>query len=332
MWKIPLMWVLLACLFGLHIVGLGATIAAIMASWWAQRRSGDRQAPSFAVLGTALLPGAAFAGVYLLGPQPPSVGWNYEGPLGQVYSMLTFTWGSLTDTGRVLLALWIAGVLTATAWTAWRHRGPIYALVPAVSLASLGVVLPVDMGSMWPGGPRLLPFVLMLCIASIRFPERARSRAAATSFALLAALSFATTKRVMEVDREYRTFVDVIAKIEPGSRVLPIVGDVTAGSRMTWPYLPLVAVVAIERGGRTPYTFASPYIFTNASPLRYREEPGPEMRALFDPASKPAAFENLAGRYDYVVGWDLPPRLRPAVDAAFRELAREGRTTLFGAR
>jgi hypothetical protein len=331
-WKVPLMWALLALLFGFHIIGLCAAVGAVAASWLWQAYSRDPTAPSFGRVCLVLWPAAAFLGAYLLGPRPPSVGWTYEGALDQVYSLFTFTWGSLTESGRLLLVAWIVGVIGATVWTGWRRQLPMRAAVAALALAAVGVIVPVYMGAILPAGPRMFPFALMLCIASIRWSARASRLAAVGSALLLAALSLATTVRVLEIDRDYRAFMRTVAGIAPGSRVLPIIGDVTAGSAMTWPYAPFMALAPIERGGLIPYAFASPYIFTNATPLRYAQEPGPEMRALFDPGSKPAAFSSLAGRYDYVIAWDLPVGLRDEIDAAFQEVGGEGRARLFVAR
>jgi hypothetical protein len=199
----------------------------------------------------------------------------------------------------------------------------------AVALVTVGVVVPVHMGAIFPAGPRLFPFALMLCVASLRWSGSARRVVPLASMGLLAALCVATTLRVRELDRDYRGFVDLVASIAPGSRVLPIFGDVTAGSKMTWPYAPLASIAAIERGGVIPYAFAAPYIFTNATPLRYVNEPGAEMRALFDPASKLAAFSDVAGRYDYVIAWDVPAPLMAVIDASFREVGHEGRARLF---
>jgi hypothetical protein len=225
LWKLPVLWVLLTLLFGFHIIGLCAAAGAIGTSWlWQRYIQRDSRPPSFLSLCVALLPAVGLVAAYLLGPRPPSVGWTYLSAFDQAYSLFTFTWGTLTDTGRLLLVAWVAGVIAATTWKTWRGEVWPRAVTAAVALVTVGVVVPVHMGAIFPAGPRLFPFALMLCVASLRWSGSARRVVPLASMGLLAALCVATTLRVRELDRDYRGFVDLVASIAPGSRVLPIFG------------------------------------------------------------------------------------------------------------
>jgi hypothetical protein len=331
--KIALLWVLMFMLFGFHIVGAAAAAAAVVAGAIARvsMEGGDRRQLMWASI--AVTPVPVLTGVYLLGQHGPRAKIGYTGLVNQVVDVVKFTCATLDDvaTGIMLLWLGLLGLVLVFRWRDLTSARPIFA--SAAFLIGLAIVMPGTLGSLWPAGPRLLPFAIVLLIASVRWTELGRASVVVSCTALLAALSLATARHAMELDRGFQDFLSGAAIIQPGKSVLPILVNRYEGSRWTVPYWSLGSAYTVMRGGSNPYVFADPYVKTGASPLRYRRAIDDRRFAfLYAPTRGPADYRGVATSYDYVLLWGISPAIAAVLEGEMTRIHGRGDAALFARR
>lgn len=119
-------------------------------------------------------------------------------------------------------------------------------------LSGLSIVLPTSLGALWPAGPRLFPFALILLASSLSWPPRYHKLLALGMLVIVSGLSFANSLKARELDREFRIFLSGTQHVALGSKVLPILVDPFEGARSVSPFWSLAAAYTIARGGADP--------------------------------------------------------------------------------
>jgi hypothetical protein len=326
--KLPLLWILLACLFGFHIVGAAAAGAVITTAACIQYWCHGRQAATLGRAFLALTPLIAMTAVYLLGQSQPRVRPVYSDPVAQVVDAAKFTVATLDEFAALLLALWL---ITFGLVLLWRWRDIVvvpHVTGPALLLLFLAVAMPQSMGALWPAGPRLLPFALVMLFSTIRWSALPRS-AASSGLALMVGLSALTVRQAMQFDQGYRDTLAAANEIRTGMRVLTII-DSQRGPRWTMPYRHLGALVTTFRGGSNPFVFAAPTILTGATPLRYRQD-SDAVAYAFPPDQRrsPLEYAGVSGSYDYVLLLGSPHGVAEVLEQEMTKVSVSGLATVY---
>jgi len=316
--KVPVLWLLLALLFGFHIVGAAAAGAVIATAACFQYFLHGRQRATLAWAALTLAPLLAMTAAYMLGHSQPRVGPVFAGVLGQVVDAAKFTVATLDETATFLLLLWLITLGLAVLWRRRDLFSAPHVAGPSLLLLTLAVVMPQSMGALWPAGPRLLPFALVMFVSTLRWSALPRATLA-FGLTLMTALSVFTTRQAIQFDQGYRDVMASAQVIEKGMRVLTIVDPSTA-PRWTVPYRHLGAVVTTFRGGTNPNVFAAPSIVTGATPLKYRSKSDATQYAfLYGQGRKPEDYAGVSSYYDYVLLFGSPAGVADALD---REMTR----------
>lgn len=327
--KIALLWILFVLLFGFHVVGAAAAAAAIVLGAIAKvlMDRGDWRQLIWA--GLSVIPVPLLTGFYLFGRHAPKAKIEYSSLLSQVVDVVKFTCASLDDVAAALLLLWLGllGLVTALRWRDLIAANP--AIISAAVLAGLAIVMPGTLGSLWPAGPRLMPFAIVLLSVSVRWAELRRGVVTISCVVLLAGMSFFTTRHAIELDRGFRDFLSAVDIVQPGKRILPILIDPHEGSRWTAPYWFLISVYTVMRGGSNPYVFADPHVKTGASPLKYRHPIGYPFAFLYERNRGADDYRGVSDYYDYVLLWGTAPSIEAVLQSEMGRMHGQGKATLF---
>jgi hypothetical protein len=331
--KVPALWCLFAALYGFHIVGAAAAVAALGVAAAVQvfLLREDRKQLLWATL--SVIPVGLMTLLYLGGRQGPRATIRYGDPLNQILDVIKFTCASLSDAASVLMLVWLGSLGLIAIWYRRHLLNARPAFAGAVVLAALSITMPGSLAALYPAGPRLLPFALVLLIASLRWGDMHRPSVVLVSVALLAGLSFFTTRQAMTVDRGYRDVLGAAEIVLPGKRVLPVIADQFAGSRWTKPFLHVEALVTIARGGSNPYVFAEPHVLTAASPIKFRTaSDAREYAFAYDDDRDASDYKGVGAYYDYVLLWGKSPDIAEVVGREMTRVYARGNTTLFARR
>ena len=328
--KVPTLWVLLAALFGLHVVGAAAAAAAIAVAASSEFVMRRRDARRLLWAGLSVAPVPLLVGVYVLGKNAPAPKPQYAGLVSNAVDVIRYTCTSLDDRASVLMLLWLGflGVVLIVRRRALVAQLP--AVLAAATLVVLAVVIPSNLGSLWPAGPRLFPFALVLLIVSVPWTRFARWALPGMGLALLGGLCAFTVQHAMALDGPFRDFLGPASSVQQGKRVLPILADPHEGSRWVDPFWSLASAYTVMRGGSNPYVFATPYVKTGASPLRYLS-PETDLRYafLYDRNRGPEDYRGVSAVYDYVLLWGDSPAIAEVLGAEMTVVRRQGKATLF---
>lgn len=328
--RIPALWIVLVTLFGFHIVGAAAAAAAIMVV--AMVESGRNGWGKHLVIEAclAVLPVVLLTGFYIIGANAPKTHIVFANPLGNAINAIRFTCASLNDVSTVLMVSWVVllvGILVKYRRSLGHH---VSILAAATTLIVLAVLIPSDMGALWPAGPRLFPYALILLCVCIPWSRLSRSLVVATCIALLGGLSGFTVWHAYSLDGEFRDFLSGVAGVKAGSRILPVLAEPGEGSRWVVPYWSLASAYTVLKGGSNPYVFAIPYVKTGASPLRYRHPPGERPFAFaYENGKEPEAYRGVSSFYDYVLLWGNASGLERALSEEMIVVHRRGKLVLF---
>jgi hypothetical protein len=202
-------------------------------------------------------------------------------------------------------------------------------LTAAVVLTVLAIAMPSSLGSLWPAGPRLFPFALILLVVGLPWKKVSRWVTLVLSTTLLVGLSTASTLHAVSLDQEFRDFLGGVAVVDTGKNILPILADPNEGSRWTDPYRNLVGYYTIERGGANPYVFAEPHIKTAASPLKFRRTEDRLYAYLYDPEHSAEDYVGVSGSYDYVLIWGNLPKIENVIHREMHVVYTRGRASLY---
>jgi hypothetical protein len=333
--KIALVWTLLVGLFGFQVVGMAAAAATIAVDSAIRVFSGDARPSRLAWAAVAVVPVPLLLGAYLLGSHAPTVRVSYAGPLVNAIDTVKFTCSTLGNGATVLMLAWLLtlGALIALQLPALLREQRPFAAAAGV-LIGLAILMPGELGALWPAGPRLLPYAIVLLAVCLRMPDRPTRRRLLVggSLALLVGLSMLTIAKIRELRAGFEDFLAAARLVEPGRRFLPILVDPGEGSRWTAPYWSLGSAYTVLRGGFNPYVFASPYVRTGASPLYYRESTPRSYAFLYDRSRLSEDYRGVSRSYDYVLLWGDDPALARVLGEEMTVLSRRGRATLYGRR
>jgi hypothetical protein len=327
--KIALVGILLATIFGFHIVGAAAA-GAVLGVIAVFQTVVDRDRRAIPMLAASAIPLSLVTALYLAGQQSPTAKLGYADLASQIVDVIKFTCATLDGRAGLLMLLWLGSLGIVFLWR-WRDlMGTRAVLASALLLLVLSVAMPQAMGSLWPAGPRLLPFALILLIASTHWSEVRREVLLGCCALLLVGLSAFTTHRTMVIDQGYRDLLAAADLIAPGSQVLPVITDTSLGSTWTKPYLHIGSIYTAMRGGSNPYVFAVPHVMTGATPLTYRIPPASRDYAfIYDESRTPADYKGVAGSYDYVLLWGASEALTEVLRGEMQQIYRRGEATLF---
>ena len=300
--RVALLIALQLLLFGFHVVGaaVGAfSVAVLSGIAWLRKRC----TMSELVLDLlSCVPVTAATIAYLLKGGPKIVVPSSSG-LERFKAMLGYTAGSLHDSVQALLLLGIASLAAAGLALAWRRRCRVEIAVLCGLLFALGLALPVSLGSLWPAGPRLMPYALLASVGLLA-TCRLAPLAAAVGLVLVPS-AWLTWHRSVEINADYSHFREAARFLAPGSDFLPVFADLRAGSSSIQPFWSLPSALTIETGAIHPYLFATPHVTTGASPLKYRHRQG--FAFLYEDHVDPARYRGASRDYESVVLWgDLP--------------------------
>jgi len=327
--KIPSLWALFAFLFGFHIVGAAAAACAIVIAACTDAVLRQRSRNTLIAACLSVLPLLLMTGLYLGGQQAPSSTIRYGGIFSQIVDVVKFTCSTLDDVAGLLMLLWLALVGLALIYCRRSWTAAPTILAGGAVLLALSIAMPGSMGSLWPAGPRLLPFALLLMIAAVRWAEIGGRVVSVTCLALLTGLSVFTARHAIAIDQGYRDILGAADLIEPGKRVLPIV-DQSIGSRWTTPYLHAATLYTIRRGGTNPYILADPHVLTRATPLKYRRSSDVRPFAfLYDATRGAADYRGVSTSYDYVLLWGPNSAIADVVGLEMSRVYQKGAATLF---
>jgi len=318
--KLFALWILLALLFGFHIVGAAAAGAVISIAALVQAIRDPAGRRSFLVAVLAVAPLFLLTVFYLFGQQAPSADIRYSGAIDQVLNVVKFTIATLDDRAAMLMLLWLAGmgVMFILRWRGWIENPPL--LWGTVLIVALSIAMPGSLGALWPAGPRLLPFALILLISGMSWSDRHARMLAAAGLLLLAGMSAATTINVRRLDQGYRDILGAAAMVEPGKHLLPIMGR-PVDARWTSPYLHAGDWITLERGGTNPFVLATPYVRTGASPLVFRHEgDAPLLPIAFEPGRGADYYREISVPFDYVLAWGPSAEMATVLDAIGRDM------------
>jgi hypothetical protein len=327
--KVPLLWALLLTLFGFHIVGAAAAAAVICVSAtvdWITRRS---DAKPILLATVSVAPLVLVVGAYVLGSSAPTAYPSSSSVVSNVFDAIKFTCITLDNLASVAMLVWVAllGLVFASQFRTWRREATLLAAMAC--LMAIAAVMPVSLGSLWPAGPRLFPFVLILLVACIRWDRLPRGPVAVICMLLLSVLSVSTTRHLLVLDREVRDFIGGSQYVAPGSSVLPILASSYEESLAVDPFWALIAVYTVTTGGANPYAFAKPHIATGASPLHFKRESDRAYAFLYDPPQSPESYIGVSASYDYVLLWGDAKEVADVLAAEMELIYASGKATLF---
>lgn len=331
--KLMTIWALFVLLFGFHIVGAAAaagTIGVMAISTWL-REARPRVLGEAAV---SVLPAFVLGLLYFGGAHPPKAQVTLSNPFFNLVDVVKYTCGTLSDGAAVLMVLWIiilAGLVVLSLRVELMGHVPLLAAI--VSLLLISAVMPSDLGALWPAGPRLFPYAVILVCVYIPWARWSPGIITGVFLLLLVMLSSFTVRHVNLMNPDYRDFLSGIEVVEPGGRVLPVLVDPSEGSKWVDPYWSLASAYTIAKGGVSPYVFAIPYIKTGASPLRYRLPSQYRPYAfLYNEGSTPDDYRGVSAFYDYVIIWGEAAGLEGVLSSEMVKIHRRGRLVIYSSR
>ncbi len=285
---------------------------------------------SFALDCLAALPAIALTLYSMAGTRGGTAAQTiYFAPLNQVKAFFAFfAIGISRPAGILLLA-----ALGTVAVILWLQRGNGQTdrrlIVLALGLIVLDILLPVQWRSWWGVGVRTAAFAAIAAIAALRFSPSAWQRAAIASLALLTATSTLSAIAEKAAYPVYEDFLAGLPYVAPGSKILPIVQQRTAGNLEMM--VGIADVYNIYRGGSNPYCFASPRMAFGNSLLNSRL--GYPEAHLYDVPPPPVeTYRNIGDSYDYIVVFGDFPGLAAVLDSSAKPIFSRNRLTVFQSR
>jgi hypothetical protein len=328
LYKIPILWALLSLLYGFHIVGSSAAAAVIVVFACVQVLIYKDTPKHLVVAGIAVAPIPIFTGLFLFGGSGPSSHFVYTDLLNTFVDIIKFTCASLSHQATLTMLLWI-GLIGCLCLIRWRHLVGDILFTGVLTLVLLAFIMPQSLGSLWPAGPRLFPYVILLVIACLPWSDFPRVPAVLTCMMLLVLLCSSTVYHALSINKGLRDFLGGISVIEPGKRILPLLIDANDGSRWVDPYWALISTYTLIKGGSHPYVFATPHIKTGASPLKYRSPNDRKYAFLYDADHIASDYIGVSDYYDYVLIWGRASELHATIGREMEILYVQGKATLF---
>jgi hypothetical protein len=345
-------WLLAGASLALFYLHLSAFLffapAAVLATWLLPRpREVTLRALAIALVRTPLrlawmIPSACAALLFLWKSpvvDPAAAGWqgprkiafeDFASALHNLPAALTDIWTG-PQNARGLLALVLACIVLA--WPGKRdpeapdqafHRG--LALAWVLFAAALYFFFPQSIGWLWQLNERYAVLAALLVPLLLRPAPGPRGALPLLLAAAVAAASGGVARaHIAAFDREASGFDEVLAKAQPGKRMIGLIYDWSSEAAHFSPYLHYASLYRARGGGVASFSFAE----LPQSPLRYRPESAPPPK----PEGwewHPEVYRNAVDGpyYDYVL-----VRGRRTFDQhegpRFRVIARSGLWSLY---
>jgi hypothetical protein len=145
----------------------------------------------------------------------------------------------------------------------------------------------------------------------------------------LAISSALNTSKVLAVQRSYSLFLSGMPTVKPGSKLLPIIEDLTlGGNKYIQPFNSVEDLYNIYRGGANPYVFAEPLVGNGANLLRSKYAPG--LISKFAPNAQRVDYRGVSKDYDYVICWGRLATIKPAIAREAPLVFEEGLLSIYG--
>lgn len=237
----------------------------------------------------------------------------FHGPLGQIKAYIGYNIWSLSPTASYLF---VALLALFTAAIVWQARGGtiLHArlLVLSIMLVTIGLFMPYQIGGEFVVGPRTLPFAFIAAVGALKWNARFLRASTVLVCMFLAISSTLNTSKELAVQPSYRVFLSGMPTIKPGSKVLPIIEDLTlGGNKYIQPFNSVEDLYNIYRGGANPYVFAEPLVGNGANLLRSKYAPG--IISKFARNSQRIDYRGVSKDYDYVICWGRLPAIKPTI-------------------
>lgn len=298
---------ILILLYGFHPVGavIGGFTVGIFAIDLARRRL------DWALL-SSLLPVTILTGAWLWRWRRGGGPSQFFGPLGQIKAYIGYNVWSLSGVAAWLFLALIAIVAVVAAWHAWAKRiadGRL--LFVSITMVLIGLFMPYRMGAEFVVGSRTFPFAFIAGLGSLRWDRRLLQVCVMLACALIGVSTVLNTAKVLAVQPSYKEFLSGIPFVKPGSKVLPIIGDLAyGGNKYIQPFNSVEDLYNIYRGGANPYVFAEPFVRTGGNLLKAKFASGPVGK--FGPLN-PRDYHDAARDYEYVVCWGVLHGIKPLI-------------------
>jgi hypothetical protein len=237
---------------------------------------------------------------------------SFAGPVQTVKAFLAYNLAASESFSLYIKlgALLAFTVVLLKSWRAWR---PDLALT-TIALLMLGLLIPVNVGSLWPAGPRFFPFALLVALGLVGLGLKGR-RLFLVGVSLVVTLDVASlTRKGLELEPRYRAALSALNSIQPGSKILPILVDPHEGTPNYGFYETFFCTYNLYRGGANPYIHAIPFVRTG-SVVHFKRYNEFGYRYLFQPSRnlEPTAYDGVSQVYDYVLLWGNAPALEAAL-------------------
>jgi hypothetical protein len=328
--KICLVALLLWMSFLFHVVGAAAAAATIcIVAAIEVLAESARRAPLW-MAAAAVSPLLLIVLPYLFGQSGPTVHIVWTNPISNLLACVRYNVISLDVRTAGLMFAWF--VLLGGALLLQRNHLRVEAplLLAALGLLVLACAIPADLGSLWPAGPRLVPFALLLLISAVPWQGATGKPTVVLALMLLLGMSVTTTLKVLSLKPDYDEFLSALPVVSEGSKVLPVIVDPAEKRKWVAPFLSLASAYTIDRGGASPYAFASPHVKTGASPLTYLDSSVVGKYAFFYQHDvPPEAYRGVSQVYDYVLVWGTEPALQRVLEQELTIVHRQGRLTIY---
>ena len=187
-------------------------------------------------------------------------------------------------------------LLVLLAWLLLTRRlriSPVFLLV-IIALSVISLVMPVRLFGVWLTHIRIPLLVALLLIASLEVHISERMLRNLVAIALISIGLIRLDKidsSISGCDAKRQQFVEVLAPLEPGSRLLPVVEkDSVTGDCLFSNYWHLPALAVIEKSAFYPM------MFVHLQPLAIRPEFGHLVQKIAEPAS-PLLLHNNTNTY-----------------------------------
>ncbi|HEX9262275.1 MAG TPA: hypothetical protein VF893_07075, partial [Candidatus Bathyarchaeia archaeon] len=310
--------IILIVIYGFHVVGAAVGVFSILCP---SVLPGVREKGMWRRLLTdvlALCPLFVLLAIYLKSGEGPDVIVTYREPINTMKAFIGGTFGSLAEPVVWIGILGLGGFCITVLYVILKKRHNSSVLILSLSLCLIGLAMPYSLGSLWPAGPRLLPYAILSGIGLLNLQRFGRRTFVVVISVVMVLMSYFTIDKSLELSKETKKLLSGVSKIEYGKRLLPIFKEPHKGSRYTYPFLWMAVAYNVIRGGSQPYIFASPYVKTNATPLKYMNYDSYGYAFLFEESVEAKEYRGVSGKYDYVLIWGEDPGIESVVGAEMR--------------
>ena len=316
---------ILVGLYGLHLVG--AVVGCFTVLLFAINL---RQPRLLWDLLLAIVPCTGLIVFYQI-TKPHAVGPTlFHPPLAQIKAYIAYNVWSLSPTASWLFVVLLVLFTAAVVWHAFGGRiihGRL--LVLSTILVTVGLFMPYQIGAAFAVGSRTLPFAFIAAVGALQWDARLLRASLFLVCVFLAVSSASNTSKALAIQSSYRTFLSGLPAIEPGSKVLSIIDDLTAGgNKYIQPFNGVEDLYNIYRGGANPYVFAEPYVTTGGNLLR--AEYARSFTSKFSPHQL-QDYRGVSKDYDYVICWGQLPAIKSAIASEAPLVFENGLLSIYAA-